>query len=243
MRIIDGSAIALEELDPDQRIAARTAEHWLLRNGENCAIRNDVYGDTRVGGVSALEVVAEKQPRFQAGKRDATTDIDVRSRIVLTAQSANQKSRNGIIQEVAWDFQPLHAAAKEHGIGQIAVLIVELDPDVRVAANATENGLFGDDDFLTEGNQDNIGIERDDRLMSSFDIVGQDQFQLNTTEGNIAINGNLRSRRVIAPGFIDIGGDVNGLIEFSHYLLIRASGGEAEVEHGEQSSAGSDGLD
>jgi hypothetical protein len=66
LRSIDGSAVALEQLDPDERVATRTAEDGLLRNGQGGAIRNNVHEHTRIRGMSALEIIAEKEPRFQA---------------------------------------------------------------------------------------------------------------------------------------------------------------------------------
>src|SRR6266516_3507618 len=100
----------------------------------------------------------------------------------------------------------LNATTEQHRLcDHIAVAMEELNADERIPAHAAEDGLLGQDNAVAVDEQVHIELADDDRGMGAFDIVAQNHPGFDPTQLDLASQGDLRTRRVVAPDFIDDG--------------------------------------
>ena len=98
-------------------------------------------------------VVPEDEPRLDSGEEaQRALGVDVGTGIVLTVRRLHDRCGGRRCDEHGLDHRPLHAPSEENLGGQgRAVGIDELKPDERVATDAAQHRLLGNDDLRSRG--------------------------------------------------------------------------------------------
>src|ERR1041385_5230313 len=105
--------------------------------------------------------------------------------MIVAAQSANQQSDQRVIQRIMANREALNTATEEDLIAEIATLIVELNPNIRIATHASQDWLFGDGNLAAD--RDQVYVENDVGFgrMRPLRIVLKDQSYPHSTNGNV----------------------------------------------------------
>src|SRR5262249_18081657 len=92
-----------------------------------------------------------------------------------------------------------------------------------------------DYDLVAQGHQHDVGLQGNHCLVSPFEVVFEGHLNLHSAEGDVSLEGDLRSRRVVATGLVHIGCDVHLHIEVQRYVLVGQERADPKIKRGERS--------
>src|SRR5678815_470689 len=85
----------------------------------------------------------------------------------------------------------------------MALAVVKLDPDMRIASHSSTHGLFRNSDCATQWEQHNVGSPDLCGLMGSLGIVLKNQLHLDASQHDFSLQCYLRTSRIVASAFVD----------------------------------------
>lgn len=198
-------AVALFEINPDERIATGSPEDRLFGYHERKSIDDEINIRERFGDVRTFHVVSENQSGFEAGHIEVAAECDIGSGVIVASGCADESGRGHAVEDVVFQSEALNTPSdKSFSAKRLTVFIQELNPDERISSNAAQDRLFGNGDLTAKVQQDHIRFETNDCGMRTFQVILECEGCLQAAESDFAIESDLRSWRIIAASLVHV---------------------------------------